>query len=171
MTESNRRARNNDKLLECHPVFAMRLAAIIAELEADDLRPRIQTAYRSPEDQAAAVARGTSLLTWGYHQAQAPDGRPAALAADVIDDDQPLRPTTSYVLRLAAAARARRCETGIDWYRRGTAEKRAAQRAQIAAAVEARDWAAPVIIGWDPCHVQVADVSLADARRGLRPII
>lgn len=172
MTEVDRGIRNQRRLAECDPVFRARLAAILEELEAAGLRPRIQVAYRSPADQAAAVRSGKSKLDWGYHQAQEPDGSPGSLAADVIDDAAPLAPGGPYLLRLAAAARANGCETGIGWYSSRTVPDpavRAALRARIDVAIAARDWSAPVRVGWDPAHVQVADITIAQAKSGMRP--
>jgi hypothetical protein len=151
------------RLQECHPVFRTQLRRVLHDLEQEGDRPRIQDAYRSPQAQQRAAASGHSLLRWGFHNATAPDGTPEALAADVLDDDAPLAPSRRYLLALASAADRYGLETGITWGL-GTPLRRA-----VLAAIAARDYDAPIKLGWDPCHVQVRGISVAQARRGARP--
>lgn len=163
MTDDARNKRNASKLRECNPVFAMRVSRILGRLEADGFRPRIQEAYRSRSDQLAAFQRGASRVKVGFHNMTTPDGKPDALAVDVLDDNAPLSPGTRYVLALAWAAKCELCATGIDW---GLLQP---QRNAIAAAIEAKQLDADVRVGWDPCHVQPADVPLDAALQGRRP--
>ena len=69
MTEVDRKARNAEKLAQLYPNFAKRIAKVIAALEADGIRPRIQDAYRSPADQLIAFNKGNSKLKFGFHNA------------------------------------------------------------------------------------------------------
>lgn len=164
MTDAARRARNLSRLHDCHPVVAARVEELLARLEAVGLRPRIQDAWRSPTAQLAAYRAGRSKLTWGLHCACAPDGTPAALAVDIVDDRAPLAPGTPYVLRLAATAQACKLKTGILW------GLPANLRRAIGEAIAHGAWSTPVRIGWDPCHVEPADCpSIAAARTGWRP--
>jgi hypothetical protein len=54
MKESDRKKRNNDRLVELYPTFGARVEKVIADLETTGIRPRIQDAWRSPADQAIA---------------------------------------------------------------------------------------------------------------------
>jgi hypothetical protein len=45
----------------------------------------------------------------------------------------------------------------------------AKEAARTQAAVHNRNWDAQACIGWDPCHVQVVGITIAQARRGERP--
>ena len=87
MTEPARRARNESRLQELFPTFRARIRRVIKRLEDNGLRPRIQDAHRSPEDQLAAFNAGHSKLKFGFHNVTAGDGTPEALAVDMLDDD------------------------------------------------------------------------------------
>jgi len=163
MNEAARRQRNQQRLLELYPTFARRVAALIAELEGEGWRPRIQDAWRSPQAQRAAWEAGHSKLQWGFHNATGAGGRPEALAVDVLDDDAALNPGKPYLLRLAAAAENAGLVTGIRWGL-GKALSRA-----IDDAIAHREWQSPVKIGWDPTHVEPVGLTVAQAREGQRP--
>ena len=172
MNEPDRKKRNVDKLAECHPWVAARLHAVIVDLEAQGLRPRIQCAARSALRQRIAKLIGKSKVSWSHHQARDKAGKPEALACDVIDDDEPKRPGARYLLALTVDARRQGLETGIRW------GHDAAGKERVEAAIERYRMTgelgfslAPTGKGWDPCHVQIprAVLSLADARAGVRP--
>ena len=163
MLEWKRQVRNGERLRECHPVLRAALKRVLHELERDGYRPRIQDAYRSPALQAEAYRTGHSLVRWGFHNATSAEGRPEALAADVLDDEAPLAPSRRYLLALAIAADGHGLQTGITW---GLPEM---LRRQTEAAIAARTPDAVVRSGGDPCHVEVKGLTLADAQAGLRP--
>ena len=163
MTEAARLARNAQRQRELFPTFARRIAAVIASLEALGVRPRIQDAWRSPEDQRKAFEAGHSKLLFGFHNVTGSGGRPEGLAVDLLDDDHPLNPGRPYLLKLAAAAERQKLVTGIRW---GLPK---ALRAAIDEAIAAERWDEAVKIGWDPCHVEPTGITVAEARAGLRP--
>lgn len=163
MTDAARLARNTSKVLELYPAFGARIVTLIAVMESAGYRPRIQQAYRSLAEQQQNLAKGVSEVVWSFHNATNEDGSPAALAVDLLDDDSPLRPRMAYLMRLGIEAKALLLETGILW---GLAE---GPRSRLAEAITAGrlDWVGPV--GWDPTHTQPSDVTLAQAKHGLRP--
>jgi hypothetical protein len=163
MNDTARRQRNQQRLKELHPRTATRVAAVIRELEDEGWRPLIQEAWRSPAAQRAAFEAGHSRLRHGFHNLTGPDGRPEALAVDLLDDDAPLTPGKPYLLRLAAAAEQAGLATGIRW------GLPAALARAIDTAILLRDWQAPVKIGWDPTHLQATGLTVAQARAGARP--
>ncbi len=163
MTDADRKARNAQRLTECDDVFRLQLEGILAGLETKGFRPRIQEAWRSPADQQAARAAGTSQLAWGFHNATGPANQPESLAADVLDDDHPLNPSRPYLMALAHLALVHGCQTGILWGL--PVALRRALGVAIAAGVT--DWTGK--IGWDACHVEHVGISIADAKAGLRP--
>ena len=163
MEENARIARNTQRLTELYPGFAQRLRSIVAALEAQGFRPRIQDAWRSPADQLKAFNSGNSKLQFGFHNVTGPDGQPESLAVDLLDDDSPLTSRREYLLRLAAAAASAHCQTGVAW---GLPP---ALREAVATAIASGNFTANVKIGWDPTHVEPADITVAQARTGARP--
>jgi hypothetical protein len=127
------------------------------------LRPRIQDAWRSPADQLKAFNAGHSKLKFGFHNVTGANGTKEALAVDLLDDNAPLNPGRSYLLRLAAAAEHRGLVTGIRW---GVPK---ALVAGIDAAIAKKDWKADVKIGWDPTHVEPTGITPSEAKAGKRP--
>jgi hypothetical protein len=164
MKEDKRLARNEQMLEECFPWFRNRLASVIEVLQDQKIRPRIQQAWRSPAEQLEAFNTGHSKLKFGYHNATGPNGEKQALAVDILDDDAPMAPSTKYLLSLAIAARDHQLLTGLDWGLPGKL------RLPITAAIAARDSAAKLgKIGWDPCHIEITGLSVADVKAGVRP--
>jgi hypothetical protein len=147
MTETDRKKRNTQRLTELYPTFAERVAAIIADLEQQGFRPRIQDAWRSPEKQLEAFKTGHSELRYGFHNVTRKEGVKAALAVDLLDDDHAANEGREYLLRLAATAEKLGTMTGIRF-----GLKTAQMRAAVDAAIAKQDWLAPVKIGWDPTH-------------------
>ena len=87
MTEEQRRQQNAERLTELYPTFRTRIASVIDSLESQGMRPRIQDAWRSPEDQLRAFNSGHSKLKFGFHNVTAQDGSKEALA--VLRDSRP----------------------------------------------------------------------------------
>ena len=163
MTEDLRRQRNAMKMLELHPIFGARILHLIGVMESAGYRPRIQQAYRSLEEQQANLAKGTSEVTWSFHNATDADGKPAALAVDLLDDDAPTNPRKAYLMRLAIEGRACSVRTGILW---GLSD---GPRQRLNEAIEAGRVGWVGALGWDPTHCEPADLTLAQAKHGLRP--
>ncbi|WP_395089785.1 hypothetical protein [Armatimonas sp.] len=163
MTEEQRKERNAQRLTECNPIFRRKATAILEDLEGHGLRPRIQEAWRSPTRQRQLLADGFTKVRWGMHNAVTEDGNPDSLAVDILDDDQPNKESTKFLLMLTASAKAHGCVTGIGW---GLSQE---DRDTIRSAVTSRDFEAKVEVGWDPCHVQIGGISVQEARDGARP--
>ena len=163
MTEPKRKARNVQRLTELYPTFRARLARVIEDLESQGLRPRIQDAWRSPQKQLEAFNSGHSKLKYGFHNVTSKDGKPEALAVDLLDDNSPADEGREYLLRLAAAAESQGLVTGIRW------GLEPAFRTAIDNAIAARDWTSKVKIGWDPAHVEPTGITPAQAKQGSRP--
>ena len=162
MTEARRLIRNATRLGECHPWFRDRLERVLSGLESRGYRPRIQDAWRSPERQKELLDEGFTKVRWGFHNATKANGAPDSLAADVLDDDFPLNPRRAFLLALAQFADEVDLDTGIAW----GLPPAIAQMLNEAIA-DGASWKGK--LGWDPCHVEVADLTIADARRGKRP--
>lgn len=162
MTDDARTERNRAELQSCFPWFRTRLAKVLATLQAQGFRPRIQQAWRSPEDQLVAFATGHSKLKYGFHNTTASDGTPEALAADVLQDEFPLNPTREYLLALVRVARKHDLDTGIEW------DLPLLIRSALNDAIRnGKPWEGK--IGWDSCHVECATISVAQAKAGVRP--
>jgi len=164
MTEQQRHLRNSERLLELFPSFRTRISQVITELEAMAVRPRIQDAYRSPADQLIAFNTGHSKLKFGFHNVTGPNNEKESLAVDMLDDDNPLNLSKSFLLKLAFASEKSGLRTGIRW---GVPQKLITA---IDAAIAAQDWDADVKIGWDPSHVQPVGITATEAKNGKRPL-
>lgn len=163
MNEEKRKQRNSERVRELWPAFGRKIERVIAELEAKGIRPRIQDAYRSPEDQLEAFNRGTSRTKFGFHNTTGKQGQKEALAVDMLDDDHPLNMSTEYLLKLAAAAESQGLTTGIRW----DLPKNLIEG--IDKAISNKDWKARVKVGWDPSHIEPVGLTLKDVRNGKRP--
>jgi hypothetical protein len=163
MLEPKRKERNAQKLTELYPAFAARVARVIAGMEAAGWRPRIQDAWRSPEDQLIAFNAGHSKLKYGFHNVTGQGGKTEALAVDLIDDDNPLNSRKPYLLQLAAIAEREGVVTGIRW---GVPDE---LLAGIDKAIADQNWNAKVKIGWDPTHIQPVGITAQEAKAGQRP--
>ena len=163
MNEQERAQRNVERLAEMYPSCALRVRAVLDDLEMQGLRPRIQAAWRSPADQLVAYRGGFSKLRFGFHNVTGVSGLPEALAADVLDDDAPTLPSSAYLLQLAAAAEKHGLRSGIRW---GLPP---ALALAIDTAIRSEDWQASVKVGWDPTHIETTGVTVAQARLGQRP--
>src|ERR1043166_7490064 len=115
MTEQQRQQRNSERLFELFPTFWARISRVISDLEAMGVRPRIQDAYRSPEDQLIAFNSGHSKLKFGFHNVTGANGAKESLAVDMLDDDSPLNLSKGYLLKLAFASQKNGLITGIRW--------------------------------------------------------
>ncbi len=75
------------KLVELHPVFAPKVARVIAAMERRGFRPYIPdpSGWRSRMDQLKELLQGDSTVAFSFHNATLPDGTPAALGVDVVD--------------------------------------------------------------------------------------
>jgi hypothetical protein len=113
MTDPQRQQRNASRLLELFPTFRDRISKVIADLEAMGVRPRIQDAYRSPEDQLIAFDSGHSKLKFGFHNVTGAHGEKESLAVDMLDDDHPLSLSKSYLLKLAFVSEKNGLITGV----------------------------------------------------------
>lgn len=163
MNETQRKQRNAVRIAELWPSFGKKIAAVIATLEAQGQRPRIQDAWRSPADQLKAFNSGNSQLKFGFHNVTGDHGAKEALAVDMLDDNHPLKSGTEYLLRLAAAAESQGLVTGIRW------KLSPKHRDAIDRAIADQNWQATVEVGWDPTHVQPTGITPSQAKTGKRP--
>ena len=163
MLEQDRLTRNQQRLAELYPTFRTRVEAVLKELEGYGLRPRIQDAWRSPAEQLEAFRTGHSQLLYGFHNVTAATGAKEALAADILDDNNPLALNLPFVLHLLAAAENHDLTTGVYW---NISDE---STAAIHSAIATKDWNAKVKIGWDPLHVEATGLTTAEAKAGKRP--
>jgi len=163
MTEPKRKLQNEAKLKELYPTFAARLRKVINHLEAEGVRPRIQDAWRSPVDQLKAFTSGNSKLKFGFHNVTGAAGQKESLAVDMLDDNAPLKPSTEYLLRLAAAAQKHGLSTGVLWGLPAPLQK------GVKEAIAAKNFKAVVKVGWDPTHIEPTGITPAEAKAGKRP--
>lgn len=163
MNEEKRKERNAQRVTELWTSFSKKIKAVISDLEAQGLRPRIQEAYRSPADQLIAFKTGHSKLKYGFHNVTGAGGKKESLAVDMLDDNHPAQEGPEYLLHLAAAAEAQGLTTGIRWGLPANLSN------AIDTAIANKDWKAKVKVGWDPCHIQPTGITPQQAKVGKRP--
>ena len=104
---------------EFHPSFGPKLLRVMRSLKADGWSPKVASGHRTIEQQAKLVAEKRSKVLFSFHNATYSDGRPAALAADVIDTrwawNTPGGIEHAFWLALGKAARNERLIWGNDW--------------------------------------------------------
>lgn len=163
MNETARKQRNQQRLTECFPKFAESVRAVIADMESQGFRPRIQDAHRTIEDQLIAFNTGKSDVKFGFHNVTGANGKPEALAVDLLDDNNPLAPKREYVIRLAATAPKHGLQSGI-FFRLDQS-----LRPRLRKAIADLDFSPSVKIGFDPTHIEVTGISIDEAKNGKRP--
>jgi hypothetical protein len=164
MTEQKRNERNTQRLQELYPTFRVRIQKVIKDMEAMQLRPRIQDAYRSPADQLIAFNTGHSKLKFGFHNVTGANGKKEGLAVDMLDDNNPTNPSNSFLIKLAWASEKNGLSTGVRW---GLPLK---FRQNINDAIATKNWGSVLKIGWDPTHIEPVDVTVQEAKEGKRPV-
>jgi hypothetical protein len=163
MKEDARKQRNADRLKECFPAFAKRVRAVIDDMEARGFRPRIQDAHRSIADQLKAFNSGHAKVKFGYHNVTGSGGKSEALAVDLLDDDNSLNPPRKYTINLVSAARKQGLHSGALFGLAANLKK------GLESAADALDLSPGVKIGWDPTHIEVSGIAIAEAKAGKRP--
>lgn len=161
MNEAARTQRNQQRLTECFPKFAARVDAVIKDLEAQGIRPRIQDAHRSIADQIDAFNHGFSKVRFGFHNVTSTSGKAESLAVDLLDDDHPLNPPRKYIILLAAAAQG--LHPGSFF---GLPQS---LRAGLSKAIQDQNFDPKIKIGFDPTHIEATGLSIAEAKAGKRP--
>jgi hypothetical protein len=117
--------------------------ALKADLERQGWQPVIASAWRDPRTQKNLYETGASTVAFSFHQALDAEGRPAALAVDIIDRRYGWEPKDAAKQERAAAffralglgAKARGLSWGGDWKQTNVWAK----------------WG----MGWDPGHIQL----------------
>lgn len=82
---------------------------------------------------------------------------------DLLDDNSPLKPSTSCVLKVTAASERHGLTTGARWGLPAKLTK------AIDNAIENNNRKAAVKLGWDPAHLEVANFTPEQAAAGSRP--
>jgi hypothetical protein len=172
MTEETRKKLNAERLKLVDVSIRAKVKAVLATMEHYGHRPLIGgEVWRSPAEQLAMVRRGVSKLKWGFHCATTKDGKPASLAADIVDAEKAWGASDAFWLTLGYAARAQGLGWGGYWGLGAAAKKRLSQAIDWAKTQD--DAVVPPMPkadrGWDVAHVEVTGITPAQARAGMRP--
>jgi hypothetical protein len=170
-TELRRDLANAQRLGLMDDAMRPKVAAVLADMEGHGYQPFIDGAvYRTPAEQAAKVRQGVSKVYYSFHNVTSQDGKPDSLAADIADtrwgwsNKCPRR----YWLMLASSCENHGLNSGI--YFGLNSKKRAKDRANLKAAIKARNWTYTGPFGWDAAHCEPpTSFTLSQAKRGLRP--
>ena len=142
MTDEALAERNAAKLQQTYHVLRAKFRAILTDLQGHGWRVRIQEAWRSEAAQLAAFEAGYSKVRWGFHNATGVGGKCEALACDFVLDDRPYDEPPEFFKHLRSSAKAHELSAPFTGARGGFR---------------------------DPWHVQVVGITIAQARRGVRP--
>jgi hypothetical protein len=136
-------------------------------MEAQGFRPRIQDAHRTIEQQAVDVAAGHSTVLFSFHNVTGANGKPEALAVDMLDDDHPVdNVPRKYLITLASVAQTHGLHSGIFFFKK---EPPPGTRQTLQAAVDNLNFDPHVTIGFDPTHLEPTGITIAQAKAGQRP--
>jgi hypothetical protein len=165
MIESARIARNKERLGECFPTFAARVAGVIKDMEALGFRPRIQAAHRTIADQKKAHDQGFSHVLFGFHNVTGKNGKPESLAVDMLDDDHPDETVSrKYLITLASIGQKHGLASGIFFDLKPPAARKTLQDA-----IDEHNFDKNIKIGFDPTHLEATGLTIAEAKAGKRP--
>lgn len=157
--ESERRANNQLRLSECEPGFAADVGHVLRGLELLGLRPWIRESWRSPQDQDRAFRSGRSEIRLGFHNVTGRNGEHRSFAVDIVEGIDQTTTKPGYAVALARLAGSHRLKTGVLWglmdFERPAVE-RAIQNPRLPVDRYLK-------LGWDPCHLEPLNLSLADA--------
>lgn len=93
-----------------------KVAAILSDLRGHGLEPMIAQSWRSVAVQKQLKAQGRSTVSWSFHNATK-GGKPAALAADIVDRRLGWSASQDFWQKLGSSARAHNLTWGGDWRR------------------------------------------------------
>lgn len=163
MDESKRVSYNNERLLLIDKSVRAKIAAVIKDMEGHGLKPLIaKEVWRNPKEQLALYKAGRSKVSWGFHCACTPDGKPASLAADIIDADLAWNASRKFWLMLGSSAMAH----GLGWGGMWGLPK--SLKTGLLKVIECKDWDCAVKFGWDVAHIETTNVTVKEARAGKR---
>ena len=135
------------KLAQLNPKFAIKVAAVLADLRGKGWDATIAEAWRSPASQLRKFRRGFSKVRWGFHCATTQGGKPDALAADIVDQRwywrMPVLKLRLYRKHIMSSAKAHGLTSGATWRGFGL-------------------WG-------DFAHLQWKGISIEEAKAGKRP--
>jgi hypothetical protein len=157
--ESERRANNQAKLSECESGLAADVGQVLRGLEMQGFRPWIRESWRSPQEQERAFRTGRSEIGLGFHNVTGRNGEHRSFAVDIVEKIDQTTTKPEYAVALARLASANGLRTGIEW---GLMDF---ERPAVERAIQNRSLPVDryLKLGWDPCHLEPLNLSLADA--------
>lgn len=162
MTDEKRAALNAERLLLVDETIRRQVGNVLATLEFYGFRPLIaKEVWRDPAVQLAMYKRGVSKLKWGFH-CFTRGGRPASLAADIIDAQKAWNASREFWVILGYAAKAQHLGWGAYWGLTPALKTGLEQAFEVVKS--GGKVPGSVKLGWDPAHVQVAGITVAQAR-------
>jgi hypothetical protein len=161
--EATRKKANAERLLLVDKSIRAQVKAVLTDLEALNQRPLIAPeVWRSPALQLQKFKEGTSQLKWGFHCATTPAGKPASLAADIVDANKLWGASRAFWLKLGSRALAHNLGWGGLW---GLPVN---VRTGLREALKNKNWRSKSKLGWDVAHVETTRVTIAEAKAGKR---
>ena len=175
MTDAKRQTLNAERLLLVNKAIRAKVKSVLATLEFYGFRPLIaKEVWRDPATQLGMFRRGVSKRKWGFHCATE-GGKPASLAADIVDTDNSTNDDPSvdddsgwdapprFWLTLGYAAKAQGLRWGGYWGL--SSARKTGLEAALPSVKNSAKVSASVKFGWDVAHVEIAGISVAEARR------
>jgi len=168
MNEVQRKKLNEERLLLIDEAIRNRVSNVITELEQQGLRPVIaKEVWRDPALQKKLFDEGKSKVQWGFHCATTPDGKPSSLAADIVDAELGWDAPRKFWILLGGAAATHR----LHWGGYFGFVKLPKLKQRLNQTLKDKDFDPSIKMGWDPAHVEVKGITIAEAKAGNRPPI
>lgn len=165
MDRTKRVSLNAERLTLVSPSIRQQVIGVLQDVEGAGFEPLIaKDVWRSPARQLELYRQGRSKAKWGFHCGTTPEGKPDSLAADIVDADFAWDAKQAFWLAVGRAA----FERGLGWG--GFWGLKPPQKAALEATIISPP-AVPIKIalGWDVAHVEVAGISISEAKAGKRP--
>lgn len=165
MTDEKRKATNAERLLLVDTTIRKQVAAVLATMEHYGHKPLIaKEVWRDPALQLSMFRRGVSKLRWGMH-CFTRNGKPASLAADIIDATKAWNASREFWLCLLYASMGQGLESGTLWgLAAGQKERLKALAARVTREKRRLQGTERVELGWDPAHIQTGALTVAQAK-------
>lgn len=169
MTETQREKRNAERLLLIDVTIRDKVRAVLSSMEHYGHRPLIAAeVWRDPALQLSMYKRGVSKLKWGFH-CSTRNGKPASLAADIVDAAKAWNASREFWLCLVYASMAQGLGSGAFWGLPAPQRERL-RRLAVEVTRDGRKLKTTdkVEFGWDRAHSETKRVTVAEAKAGKR---
>ena len=158
----SRRWPEDKKLRSMDPVLAQKVDIILQNMRKRGFRPKVFYAWRSVQVQKSLKNKGSSNISFSYHNNEMKKNTPASMGADIVDskilwgEGKPIEMIAPFWQALGEEVRKVGGLTwGGNWQPRGRRAKNERNRTL---------WE-KYKVGWDPAHIELSGYSIKEVKR------